>query len=59
MGSMLVFAIISEIPFDIGFFHAYSMEAGAFPFYFAYQNVFFFILRIRMYFLHYFWDWYV
>lgn len=41
MGSMLVFAIISEIPFDIGFFHAYSMEAGAFPLYFAYQNVFF------------------
>lgn len=41
IGSMLVFAIISEIPFDIGFFHAYSMEAGTFPFYFAYQNVFF------------------
>lgn len=38
---MLVFAVISEIPFDIGFFRDYSMNMGTYPFYWAYQNVFF------------------
>ena len=42
--SMLVFALISEIPFDIGFFSAYSIADGTFPFYFQYQNVFFTLL---------------
>ena len=41
IGSMLVFALISEIPFDIGFFSTYSAANGTFPFYFQYQNVFF------------------
>lgn len=38
---MLIFAIISEIPFDIGFFANYAMQEGTFPFYWSYQNVFF------------------
>lgn len=38
---MLVFALISEIPFDIGFFSRYSIAEGTFPFYLKYQNVFF------------------
>lgn len=38
---MFVFAVISEIPFDIGFFSRYSKMEGTFPFYFNYQNVFF------------------
>ena len=38
---MLAFALISEIPFDIGFFSAYSRMEGTFPFYLKYQNVFF------------------
>lgn len=38
---MLVFALISEIPFDIGFFSRYSLMEGTFPFYLKYQNVFF------------------
>ena len=38
---MFVFALISEIPFDIGFFSSYSKMEGTFPFYFKYQNVFF------------------
>lgn len=41
IGSMLIFALISEIPFDIGFFSDFSKEQGTFPFYFEYQNVFF------------------
>lgn len=41
ISSMLVFALISELPFDIGFFSSYSKSEGTFPFYFAYQNVFF------------------
>lgn len=39
--SMLVFALLSELPFDIGFFSAYSAMEGTFPFYLSYQNVFF------------------
>ena len=31
----------AEIPFDIGFFSAYSRMEGTFPFYLKYQNVFF------------------
>lgn len=41
MGSMLVFALISELPFDLGFFSELSRRHGTFPFYFSYQNVFF------------------
>lgn len=40
IGLMFVFALISEIPFDIGFFSEYSRMEGTFPFYFKYQNVF-------------------
>lgn len=38
---MFIFALISEIPFDIGFFSRYSIAENTFPFYFKYQNVFF------------------
>lgn len=38
---MLVFAIISEIPFDIGLFANYATQEGTFPFYWSYQNVYF------------------
>lgn len=38
---MLIFAVITEIPFDISFFSWYSLKNGTFPFYFEYQNVFF------------------
>lgn len=38
---MLAFALISEVPFDIGFFSRYSIAEGTFPFYLQYQNVFF------------------
>lgn len=38
---MLAFALISEVPFDIGFFSRYSIAEGTFPLYLQYQNVFF------------------
>lgn len=41
IGSMLIFAFISELPFDLGFFSELSSRNGTFPFYFSYQNVFF------------------
>lgn len=41
IGLMFAFALISEIPFDIGFFSEYSRMEGTFPFYLKYQNVFF------------------
>lgn len=41
IGLMFVFALISEIPFDMGFFSRYSLMEGTFPFYLKYQNVFF------------------
>ena len=41
VGLMFIFALISEIPFDIGFFSQYSQMEGTFPFYLKYQNVFF------------------
>lgn len=41
IGLMLVFALISEIPFDMGFFAYLSKLEGTFPFYWKYQNVFF------------------
>ena len=44
MKSMLLFALISEIPFDIAFFSTFSKSAGTFPFYFGYQNIFFTLL---------------
>lgn len=44
IGFMLIFALISEIPFDISFFSFYSRNEGTFPFYFGYQNVFFTLL---------------
>lgn len=44
MKSMLLFALISELPFDIAFFSASSKSAGTFPFYLDYQNIFFTLL---------------
>lgn len=41
IGLMLVFAIVSELPFDLGFFANLSKRTGTFPFYWGYQNVFF------------------
>lgn len=41
MGLMLIFAVISEIPFDLAFFSAVSEQQGTFPFWFDAQNVFF------------------
>lgn len=41
IGSMLIFALLSEIPFDLAFFSELSARNGTFPFYFPYQNVFF------------------
>lgn len=41
VGSMLAFALISELPFDLGFFSELSRRHGTFPFYLSYQNVFF------------------
>ncbi len=38
---MLIFAILSELPFDIGFFSNLSTREGTFPVYWGYQNVFF------------------
>lgn len=42
--SMLLFALISEIPFDIAFFSTFAKGAGTFPFYLEYQNIFFTLL---------------
>lgn len=39
--SMLMFAFLSELPFDIAFFESFSRFEGTFPFYWQYQNVFF------------------
>ena len=41
---MTIFAIISELPFDIAFFNSYSIAEHTFPFYWKYQNVFFTLL---------------
>lgn len=41
MGLMGLFALLSELPFDIGFFSVLSLRDGTFPFYWKYQNVFF------------------
>jgi len=41
IGSMLIFALVSELPFDPGFFFSLSERAGSFPFYWGYQNIFF------------------
>lgn len=38
---MGAFALISEIPFDIGFFYNLSILEGTYPLYWDYQNVFF------------------
>ena len=38
---MGVFALVSEIPFDLAFFSDISLNQGTFPFYWRYQNVFF------------------
>lgn len=40
-GMLFLFALISELPFDMVFFGGYTMSAGTFPFYFGAQNVFF------------------
>lgn len=59
---MFFFALLSELPFDIGFFSVLSKRANTFPFYWEYQNVFFtyflsllclyFSDRIRIHFEH-------
>lgn len=41
---MGVFAILSEIPFDIAFFTDYSTSEGTYPLYWGYQNIFFTLL---------------
>lgn len=41
MARMLIFALITELPFDLGFFNLLSSRAGTFPFYWQYQNVLF------------------
>lgn len=41
---MCIFALISELPFDIAFFSKYSISENTFPFYWKYQNVFFTLL---------------
>lgn len=41
MARMLIFALITELPFDIGFFNFLSTRDGTFPFYWKYQNVLF------------------
>ncbi len=38
---MAVFALLSEIPFDLAIFGNISKETGTFPFYFKYQNVYY------------------
>lgn len=38
---LTIFAFISEIPFDMAFFHSLSSTNINFPFYFNYQNVYF------------------
>lgn len=39
-----IFALLSELPFDIAFFSRYSINENTFPFYFKYQNVFYTLL---------------
>lgn len=43
---MLAFALISEVPFDIGFFSAYSRMEDTFPFYLKYQMYFHLVLGL-------------
>lgn len=38
---LTVFALISELPFDLAFFSPLAKDAGTFPFYWDYQNVLF------------------
>ena len=42
--SLALFAIISELPFDLAFFNDLASRRGTFPFYWEYQNVFFTLL---------------
>lgn len=44
MGTMLLFALLTELPFDVGFFRELAIRDGTFPFYWAYQNVLFTLL---------------
>lgn len=41
---MAAFAVVSEIPFDLAFFSSDCIEAGTYPFFWMYQNVFFTLL---------------
>lgn len=41
LARMFLFALISELPFDLGFFSVFSAREGTFPFYWEYQNVLF------------------
>ncbi len=38
---MAIFALLSEIPFDLAFFSNLTKALGTFPFYFGYQNIYF------------------
>ncbi len=42
--SLAAFALISELPFDLGFFYNLASRRGTFPFFWEYQNVFFTLL---------------
>src|SRR5699024_2725188 len=39
--NLLIFALLSELPFDLGFFSTLSLQENTFPFYWDYQNVLF------------------
>lgn len=39
--SLLIFGLISELPFDLAFFGRYARLNGTYPFYWEYQNVYF------------------
>ena len=41
LGSLLLFAVISELPFDLAFYHDSSYKGGTFPVWIDHQNVFF------------------
>lgn len=36
-----LFALVSELPFDLAFFSSFAMVENTFPFYWPYQNIFF------------------
>lgn len=54
--SLAIFALISEIPFDLCIWHTMAQRKGTFPFYWGYQNVFFTLLLgvCALYFIDFF-----